>query len=377
MFKKRETLIPISNIRFTCNEEKYVQDAVRSSWISSLGKYVDAFENNFADYIGVKHGVSVANGTVALHLALKALNIGPGDEVIVPSLTFAASVNAVLHAGADPVLVDCLPDHWNVDPSEVEKAISSATKAIMPVHLYGHSCDMDSILRLAKRHNLYVIEDAAEAHGAECMGRKAGELGHVGCFSFYGNKIITTGEGGMCLTDDSQLNDRMRKLRDHGMSKTKRYWHEDIGFNYRLTNLNAAVGVAQLEQIETILLRRAEIARLYEAGIQEVEGLHSIPVSPYGRKVDWLFCVFAENTFPLERDALILKLKEYNVDARPTFYPVHMMPPYQTIKKIGKLANSSKIGLSGINLPLYPSLTDSDVEYIVSVLKHVSVSAAV
>lgn len=373
MVNKSPHFIPISNIVLSNNEEKYVTDAVRSSWISSLGKYVNQFESDFASYLGVQHAVTVSNGTVALHLALKALDIGPGDEVIVPSLTFAATVNAVLHAGAVPVLVDSLPDHWNMDPAEVERAVSPATKAIIPVHLYGHPCDMDAIMEIADKYKLYVIEDAAEAHGAECQGKKVGGLGHIGCFSFYGNKVITTGEGGMCVTNDAQLNDRMRRLRDHGMSKSRRYWHEEVGFNYRLTNLNAAIGVAQLEQIDVILARRAQIATLYENGSQGIRGLLTISESPHGKKIDWLFCVFIDELFPMNRDALILKLKEYNADARPTFYPVHIMPPYQNLKKIGELRNSSKFGLSGINLPLYPTLADEDVHYIVKVLKYLSV----
>lgn len=372
MIKKRESIIPISNIVLMNNEEKYVVDAVRSSWISSLGKYVNDFEYNYAAYIAVKHAVSVSNGTVALHLALKVLNIGPGDEVIVPSLTFAASVNAILHAGAIPVLVDSYNDHWNMDPEQVARAVTPATKAIMPVHLYGHPCDMKSILAIAKQHELFVIEDAAEAHGAECMGKKVGSLGHIGCFSFYANKVITTGEGGMCVTNDASLNDRLRKLRDHGMSKQKRYWHEEVGFNYRLTNLNAAIGVAQLEQIDANLLRRSTIASQYEKGIRNIKGLFTFPDSPFGKKIDWLFCLFVNDEYPFDRNSLLAKLKEYNVDARPTFYPVHMMPPYKDAKRTGDLRNSIKIGLSGINLPLYPSLRENDIEYIISVLKELS-----
>jgi len=372
MISKRSHLIPISNILLSDAEENYVLDAVRSTWISSLGKYVDDFENKFSTYTGVKHAVSVSNGTVALHLALKALDIGRGDEVIVPSLTFAATVNAVLHAGATPILIDSMQNHWNMDPAAIEKAMSPATKAIIPVHLYGHPCDMQNILTISKTNNIFIVEDAAEAHGAECLNKKVGGLGHIGCFSFYGNKVITTGEGGICTTNDPELNDRMRKLRDHGMSKSRRYWHEEVGFNYRLTNLNAAVGVAQLEQVEYILARRSHLAMLYENGIQGIKGLATLPVSPYGKKIDWLFCVFVDESFPFNRDMLILKLKEYNIDARPTFYPVHIMPPYRNLKRIGDLPNSSKFGLTGINLPLYPSLNDNDVEYIVSVLEELA-----
>lgn len=369
MVTRRPEFIPISNIVLSHNEEAYVQDAIRSSWISSIGKYVTKFEEDFASYVGVRHAASVCNGTVAIHLALKALNIGPGDEVVVPSLTFAATVNAVLHAGATPVLVDSLPGHWNLDPAELEKAISPMTKAVMPVHLYGHPCDMEPIMEIARRRRLAVIEDAAEAHGAECLGRKVGGIGHIGCFSFYGNKVITTGEGGMCVTDDPSLNERLRTLRDHGMSKSRRYWHEEVGFNYRLTNVNAAIGVAQLEQIETILARRAKLAGIYEEGLRGARGLRTFQMLTEGRPIHWMFCVFVDDSFPLQRDALIAALREYNVDARPTFYPVHTMPPYQQFRKVGQLDNACRFGLNGINLPLYPSLKEQDVQYIVEVLR--------
>jgi perosamine synthetase len=369
---KRSSLIPIANLLFHGNEEKYVLDAVRSTWVSSLGKYIDQFEDKFASFIGVRHAISVTNGTCALHLALKVLDIGPGDEVIVPAFTFPATVNVVFHAGATPVLVDCLPDHWNMDPGEFAKAISPATKAVIPVHLFGHPCDMGSILEIARQHKIFVIEDAAEAHGAECLGKKVGGLGHTGCFSFYGNKVLTTGEGGMCVTDDPEIAARLRKMRDHGMSKEKRYWQEEVGFNFRLTNLNAAIGVAQLEQIEEILARRAELARMYEHGVKGISGVRIYPDSPFGKKIDWLFCLFVEENFPMGRDLLVEKLKEYNIDSRPTFYPIHLMPPYSAIKKVGNLVNSEKFGLTGINLPLYPSLTGEDIQYIVEVLKTIS-----
>jgi len=373
--KKKTSLIPISNIVFEGNEEKYVLDGVRSTWVSSLGKYIDRFEDDFASFLGAKHAVSVSNGTCALLLALKALDVGPGDEVVVPSFTFAATVNAVMHAGATPVLIDCMPDHWNVDPAEFEKAITPSTKAVIPVHLYGHPCDMKSIMRIAKKHKIFVIEDAAEAHGAECEGKKVGAIGHIGCFSFYGNKVITTGEGGLCVTNNSLLDKRMRKLRDHGMSKKRRYWHEEVGFNFRLTNLNAAIGVAQLEQIGEKLARRLELANLYNTGIRTIPGLRIYSKSLHGKKIDWLYCVFVGDNFPLKRDPLIVKLKKYNIDARPTFYPAHLMPPYRQIRKIGNLGNSVNFGLSGINLPLFPSLLDEDVEYIVASLREIYIQA--
>ena len=247
-------MIPIAEPLLEEEELNNVMEAVKSGWISSKGKFIPEFEENFARYCGVKHSVATSNGTVALHLALATLGIKEGDEVIVPTLTFIATANAVRYTGAKPVFVDSNPDYWCIDPEKIEGAITPKTRAIIPVHLYGHPCDMEAIMAVAKKHDLYVIEDAAEAHGAEHKGRKVGSFGDIACFSFYGNKIITTGEGGMCLTDDEILAERMRILRDHGMNPGKRYWHDIVGFNYRMTNMQAAIGVAQLEKIDRVIL---------------------------------------------------------------------------------------------------------------------------
>lgn len=362
------TFIPISQLVFTGNEEKYVSDAVRSTWVSSLGKYIELFEGKFAEYIGTRYSISTTNGTCALHLALKALDVGAGDEVIVPDFTFASTVNAVLHAGATPILIDSMDNHWNMDSARFERAITERTKAVIPVHLYGHPCDMESIFEIARKNNISIIEDAAEAHGAECMGKKVGSIGHVGCFSFYGNKVITSGEGGMCVTNDPVVSDRLKKLRDHGMNKNRRYWHDEVGFNYRMTNLNAAVGLAQLEQIGTFLKKRSNIAKLYESGLKQIRGLKIYPESPFGQNIDWMYCVFIESEFPYERDSLLAKLRECQIDARPTFYPVHMMPPYKDLIRSGDLINSKRFGLSGINLPIYPSLSKENVKLIINTL---------
>lgn len=245
--------IALAQPHLTGNEYKYLIDAFLSTWISSAGKYITQFEESFSDYCGVKFGVAVSNGTTALHLALAALEIGEGDEVIVPDITFAATINAVIYTGATPVIVDIEEDSWCIDPDEIEKAITSKTKAIIPVHIYGQPCDMGRICDIAIKNNLYIVEDCAEAHGAAWNGQKVGSFGTISCFSFFGNKVITTGEGGMCITNDEQLNEKMRILRDHGMSKSRRYYHEILGFNYRMTNLQAAIGVAQVERIEDIL----------------------------------------------------------------------------------------------------------------------------
>jgi perosamine synthetase len=360
-----QELIPISDIRFKGNEVEYVVDAVESNWVSSIGPYIDRFEKEFAETMGSQHAVSVNNGTSAILLALKTLEIGPGDEVIAPSFTFAATINAILYAGATPVLVDSSGSHWNLDVNKVEELVTKRTKAIIPVHLYGHPCDMEAVLTIAKKHDLFIIEDAAEAHGASVLDRKVGTLGIIGCFSFYGNKIMTTGEGGMCLTQDEEINHHLRKIRDHGMDKNRRYWHDEIGFNFRMTNLNAALGVAQLEQLSAFLSRRKILSDIYDRGFSPLSDKISIYKNKHGESVDWLYCIFLNGSQDIERDELIAKLKRAGIDARPTFHPVHTMPPYREMKRSKNMLNAEKYGSSGINLPLHPTLTDENVYYIV------------
>src|SRR6266496_1099800 len=257
------TFVPVAEPDIGERELAYVTDAVRSGWISSSGVYVDRFESSFAALCGVRHAVAVANGTVALHLALRAAGIGAGDEVIVPSLTFAATAAAVVHAGAAPVFVESTAHYWCMDPVAVEAALGPRTRAIIPVHLYGHPADMDALHEIARSRHLVVIEDAAEAHGARCRGRVVGSIGDLGCFSFYGNKIMTTGEGGMVTTNDSALATHMRFLKNHAMEPQRRYWHSEVGFNYRMTNLQAAVGCAQVERFQELQRARAQVLGWY------------------------------------------------------------------------------------------------------------------
>jgi len=334
------------------NELKYLTDAFLSTRISSSGPYVDRFENEFSNYSDCKFGISSSNGSCALHLALEALEIGEGDEVIVPDLTFAATINAVINANATPVIVDVDEDSWCIDLKCIEKAITSKTKAIIPVHLYGQVCDMDGILNLAKKNNLKIIEDCAEAHGAKFKGKKVGSFGDIGCFSFYGNKVITTGEGGMCTTNNPKLNDKMRVMRDHGMSKDRRYWHEMIGFNYRLTNLQAAIGVAQLERIENIHKNRYN----YEASYKEVmsSSKFSFQKDLVNRdRIIWLVSLLVKNG--IDRDQCVERLNELGIEARPFFYTLSEMEIY---KKYCNKATpiAMKISRSGFSLPTYEVL---------------------
>ena len=299
-----------------------------------------------------------------MHLSLVALGIGKGDEVIIPDLTFAATINAVLHANATPVIVDIEDQSWCIDPKEIEKSITSKTKAIIPVHLYGQVCDMDKIMSLAKQYNLKVIEDCAEAHGAMFKGNKVGSFGDIGCFSFYGNKVITTGEGGMCVTNSSKLNDKLRLFRDHGMSKSRRYYHEVVGFNYRMTNLQAAIGLAQLERIDEIHTNRFSYEKLYRK-IMSNSNLEFQQDLKNRKRVVWLVCLLLIKNDNGERDKLITSLKDNGIEARPFFYLLSDMDIY---KKYSHTLNSSakKISSCGINLPTYESLMSLDqIELII------------
>jgi len=334
------------------NEFKYLTDAFLSTWISSTGSYIDKFEDSFSSYSDCKYGITVSNGTVALHVALIALGIGEGDEVIVPDLTFAATINAVLHANATPVIVDVEDQSWCIDPKEIKKAITLKTKAIIPVHLYGQVCDMDSIMSLAEQYDLKVIEDCAEAHGAMFKNKKVGSFGDIGCFSFYGNKVITTGEGGMCTTNSPELNDKLRLLRDHGMSKTKHYHHEIVGYNYRITNLQAAIGLAQLERIENIHKNR----RAYEDNYKDILNTEEFTFQNNfkdRRRITWLVSILADKS--IDKNKYINKLKENGIDARPFFYPLSDMEIYKSYCK-NNTPMAHKLSKAGFNLPTYESL---------------------
>ena len=348
----QSTHFPVSTPILNGNEFKYLTDAFCSTWISSSGTYIDRFEDDFSKYSDCAYGIAVSNGTVALHLALVALEIGIGDEVIVPDLTFAATINAVLHANATPVIVDVEEDSWCISTKEIEKAITSKTKAIIPVHLYGQQCDMDAIKKIAKEYKLKVIEDCSQAHGAVYKNRKVGSFGDIGCFSFYGNKVLTTGEGGMCTTGNSFLNEKMRILRDHGMNKQKRYWHDVVGFNYRMTNLQAAIGVAQLERIETIHRNRRDYEDCYRVALSGKNFIFQNDLSKRHR-ITWLVSfLLDENT---NRDKYIDNLRDKGMDARPFFHPLSVMEIYKEYCR-NKTPVSNKLASRGLSLPTYESL---------------------
>lgn len=352
-------MIPVYQPSLTGNEKKYVNECLDTTWISSKGKFVNMFEDAFAKYVGVKHGALCSNGTVALHLALLALGIGPGDEVIVPTFTYIASVNAIRYVGATPVFVDSLMDTWQMDPKQFEKKITSKTRAVIVVHLYGHPCDMDSIMKIAREHDIFVIEDTAEAIGSRYKDAVVGSIGDISCFSFFGNKTITTGEGGMVMTNDSTLYDRVCRIRNQGNALDREYWNDILGYNFRGTNIMAAIGLAQLEQIDSFIARKIEIGEMYKKSFASLPIKTHEPVGDvYHTK--WMCSILVSE--PEERNALRAFLKEKDIETRPTFHPAHTMPMYS--EKFDRYPVAEYIGWRGINLPSWPGLTDEQVQYI-------------
>jgi perosamine synthetase len=354
--------IPLMQPALGGNELAYVSDCVTTGWISSQGEYVQRFEKQFSDSLGGQNALAVSSGTAALHLALKALDIGPGDEVIVPDFTFAATANVVLHCGATPVLAEVERETWNIDPGDVERRITERTRAIMPVHLYGHPCDMDRINAIARSNGLKVVEDCAEAQGARYRGKPVGTLGDIGCFSFFSNKVITTGEGGMVTTANEDLADRLRLLRDHGMRRGRRYWHELAGFNYRMTNLQAAVGVAQMERVDRFIERRKEIGERYIDRLGRLPGLVMPPGENWGETIYWIFSMRIDpEVAGLSRDQLTAELESRGIETRPFFIPLHLQPPY---RQYGEFPVSTEISTTGISLPSGNDISDAEIDRV-------------
>jgi perosamine synthetase len=356
--------IPVAAPVLAGREREYVLDCLDTTWISSTGKYVTAFEEGFAAFCGSPNAIACCNGTVAVHLALLAAGVGPGDEVIVPSLTYVASVNPIRLVGATPVFVDSEPGTWNLDPEAVAAAITPRTKAIEVVHLYGHPADMDPIMALAHEHGLTVIEDAAEAHGAEYRGQRVGAIGDIATFSFYGNKIITTGEGGMVLCRDDATAAHVRQLRGQGQDPERRYWFPILGFNYRMTNVAAAIGLGQLEMIDWHIERRREIAGWYREELDDTPGISLSPEASWARSVYWINCLLLDEGGEAERDELMRRLDEQGVETRPFFYPVHTLPMYTEEAARASLPVAESLAARGINLPSGAGLTRDDVAYV-------------
>ncbi|NTV62223.1 MAG: DegT/DnrJ/EryC1/StrS aminotransferase family protein [Oscillochloris sp.] len=355
--------IPVYQPSFGGNEKAYVNECLDTTWISSKGRFIPAFEQAFRDYIGVSYTAAVCNGTVAIHLALVALGIGPGDEVIVPTFTYIASVNPILYVGAAPVFVDSERASWQIDPADVRRKLTPCTRAIVVPHLYGHPADLDSLLEIARDHGLFVIEDCAEAFGSRFQGRHVGTFGDVATFSFFGNKTITTGEGGMVATNDATLYDRMVRYKGQGLAKHRTYWHDIVGYNYRMTNICAAIGLAQLERADDLIARKLALAAQYD------QLLAPLPVETHRpSRADllhtyWMYSVLVPEG---RRDGLIDALAQAGVETRPAFYPVHTMPMYS--QRYARHQVAEEIARRGINLPSWPDLSPEQVAYVVESL---------
>ncbi len=356
--------IPVAAPAIVGKEKEYVLDCLESTWISSGGKYLDRFEATFARFCNVKHAIACCNGTAALHLALLALGVEPGDEVIVPSLTFVSTANTVTYCGAKPVFVDSEPETWNINPDLVEKKITPRTKAIIVVHLYGHPVDMDPIIELARKHGLFLVEDAAEAHGAEYKGRRVGSLGSIATFSFYGNKIITTGEGGMVVTNDDSLARKVNQLKGQGMDPNRRYWFPMVGYNYRMTNVAAAIGLAQLERVDWHIARRREIAAMYFQCLKAVSGITLQPEKPWAHNVYWMNSIVLDERLSLSRDRVKGELSEAGIETRPFFYPMHTLPMYKILAEGQSFPVADRLAAQGLNLPSSAALSEEDVVFV-------------
>ena len=364
--------IPVNEPEVNGNEEAYVSEAVRSGWIST-GRYVKEFERSFAEFIDVKHAITTTSGTAALQLGVASLGLGPGDEVIVPALTIVATVFAVNYVGATPVLVDVEEETYNIDPDLIERKITPKTRAILPVHLYGHPADMDPIMQLADRYHLRVVEDAAEAHGAKYRGRPAGSIGDLSCFSFYANKIITTGEGGMVTTDDDVLAERVLRLKDLAHSPERRFVHTEVAYTLRMTNLQAAVGVAQMERVDEFLRRKRWMADLYRQRLSDVEGLHLPVDKEWATNVYWMYAIRVTNDFGCDRDELMSRLKERGIDTRTFFFPMNDQPVFlrMGLFRDETFPVAERLSREGMYLPSGLAITEEQIDTVVGAIKEI------
>lgn len=367
--------VPVARPFFDDEEVRMASDAVRAGEISgNFGKYISQFENDFAKYCGVRYGITTTNGTTALHLALVTLGIGAGDEVLVQTFTNMATVFAVRYVGAKPVAIDIEPDTWNLDPNLLEKKITPNTKAIMVVHIYGHPVDMDPVMEVAKKHNLFVIEDCAEAHGAEYKGKRVGSFGDISCFSFYANKIITTGEGGMVITDNRELADRARSL--HSLSYGRgpnKFMHEEVGYNYRMSNVIAAIGCAQLAKIEKIIEMKRNMAAFYNRELSGFKALQLPVEKPYAKNVYWMYLVVLRDMWRGRRKEVMTALKDRGVETREAFVPYNQQEIFvrEGLVQPDECPVANDIGENGFYLPSGPILETREQQYVVDALRSV------
>ncbi|MDD4287128.1 MAG: DegT/DnrJ/EryC1/StrS family aminotransferase [Candidatus Peribacteraceae bacterium] len=370
--------IPVNEPVIPVEAKQYVLDALETGWVSSAGKYIQQFEEAFAKYLGVKHAITTTSGTSALHLALAALGIGPGDEVIVPDFTMIASAFAIMYTGARPVFVDVDPEIFTLDPSKLSAAVTPHTKAIMPVHIYGHPADMDPVLSLARERNIAVIEDAAEAHGAAYKGRLCGTMGTVNAFSFYGNKIITTGEGGMVVTDDDAIAARVRSLKDLSHSPTKRFVHETVGFNYRMTNLQAALGLGQMAHVEEFLKKKQWMADRYAQELKDIPGLRLPITRTWAKNVYWMYAVLVDEQLGMTRDAFRAELKKRGIDTRDFFTSCAAQPAIRALGSVpfgsaqGPFPVTENIAERGLYLPSGLALTEEQIAAVIVAVRAIA-----
>src|SRR3989338_137453 len=365
-------MIPVNEPVISREAKQNVQKALRTGWLSSSGSFVKQFEEEFARYLGMRHAVAVTSGTAALHVALLSLGIGRGDEVIVPAFTMAATWMAVMYTGAAPVFVDCERETYNIDVKKIERAITQRTRVIIPVHIYGHACDMNGIARIAKRHSLAVVEDAAEALGGVYRGKKCGILGDINCFSFYANKIVTCGEGGMVVTNKTALAKRARRFRDLCHTEDKRFIHDDLGYNYRMTNLQAAVGVGELRNIKSYLTRKHEMAKTYKKGLRGIPGIRLPATKSYVKNTYWMYAiVIDEKKFGMSRDALREKLKKQGIDSRNFFYAPEDQPVLKKIIGKQKFPTTKYLSEHGLYLPSGLAITSAQIATVCKKVKSI------
>ncbi len=362
-------ILRVSETRLDGRESEYLAECVTSNWVSSAGPFVRRFEEAFASAVSCRYGIACSSGTAALHLALAALGTGPGDEVIVPAFTMIATPNAVRYTGATPVLADAEAETWNINPDEVAARITSRTKGIVAVHTYGHPADVDALRRIADESGLFFLEDAAEAHGAAWMGRRVGSLGDAATFSFYGNKIVTTGEGGMVTTNDEAVAQMARRLRDHAFSPNRHFWHTFVGFNYRMTNLQAAVGLAQTERMEELVEARRRVSRWYRDRLADVPGVTVPRERPGARSVFWMFGILVEDRFGVSRDALRSHLADAGIETRSFFVPIHLQPVYFESHRGERYPVAEDLCRRGLYLPTSPWLTEADVDRVAAAIR--------
>jgi len=366
-------MINVSEPLLGKKELEYVNECISSGWVSSKGKFILQFEEKWARYCGRKYGVAVSNGTVALQAAVKALDLPYGSEVIIPDFTIISCALAVIYNGLIPVSVDAAPETWTIDPDKIEESITDKTRAIMPVHIYGHPCDMDKIINIAEKYGLKIIEDAAEAHGAEYNGKKCGSFGEMSTFSFYANKIVTSGEGGMILTDQEEYYERLKSIRNLSFGVEERFVHEDLGHNFRITNMQAAIGVAQVEKIEEHIEIKRRIAAAYKERLSGHKGLIMPVEKEWAKNVYWVFPVVINEVKNITAKTISDELRKKEIDTRPFFKGMHEQPVLSNVEtfKNKKYPVCSAISEYGLYLPSGLTLSNDDVDYICHVMKEI------